>query len=156
MAKGDAHELAINEVYNLFHGEVEEQPGDVMEEQTAEAGGVEQAGNIEQDVEEYAGGMEYTGDIEQAGDAWEQVGQETFTVTPSAIALWDYAQEIVQDDIENAQTHLHAPRPAHPPIQMSRCDKCLLALMVEDRREAVLRLWQELNEMERLLGLEHI
>lgn len=64
---------------------MEEQPGDVMEEQTAEAGGVEQAGNVEQDVEEYAGGMEYTGDVEQAGDAWEQVGQETFTVTPSAI-----------------------------------------------------------------------
>ncbi|KAG1802898.1 uncharacterized protein HD556DRAFT_1304138 [Suillus plorans] len=156
MAEGDAHELDINEVYNLFHGEVEEQPGDVMEEQTAEAGDVEQAGNVEQDVEEYIGGMEYAGDVEQAGDVWEQVGQETFTVTPSAIALWDYAQEIVQDNIENAQTHPHAPCPAHPPIQMSCRDKCLLALMVEDRREAVLRLWQELNEMERLLGLEHI
>jgi hypothetical protein len=39
---------------------------------------------------------------------------------------------------------------------MSRRDKFLLGLMVEDRREAVLRLWEELNEIERLLGLEHI
>jgi hypothetical protein len=70
--------------------------------------------------------------------------------------LWDYAQEIAQDRTEFAYAHPEAPRPAHPPIQMSRRDKCLLALMVEDRREAVIRLWEELNEIERLLGLENI
>ncbi|KAG1826422.1 hypothetical protein EV424DRAFT_1345572 [Suillus variegatus] len=50
----------------------------------------------------------------------------------------------------------NTPRPAHPPIQMSRRNKCLLALMVENRHKVVIRLWQELNEMEVLLGLEHI
>jgi hypothetical protein len=70
--------------------------------------------------------------------------------------LWDYAQEIAQDRTEFTYAHPEAPRPAHPPIQMSRRDKCLLALMVEDRREAVIRLWEELNEIERLLGLENI
>lgn len=69
-------------------------------------------------------------------------------------ALWNYAQEIVQDDMDHAQTYPNAPRPAHPPIPMSRRDRCLLALMLEDRCDAVWRLWQELNEMERMLGLE--
>jgi hypothetical protein len=58
--------------------------------------------------------------------------------------------------MEFAQAHPQAPRPIHPPIQMSRRDKCLLGLMVEDGHEAVIRLWEELNEIERLLGLEHI
>jgi hypothetical protein len=70
--------------------------------------------------------------------------------------LWDYAQEIAQDNTEFAHAHPHAPRPVHPPMQMSCRDKCLLALMVEDRCEAVIRLWEELNEIERLLGLENI
>ncbi|KAG2744336.1 hypothetical protein P692DRAFT_20878395 [Suillus brevipes Sb2] len=99
-------------------------------------------------------GAEVQGRLEvQAGDLGRA---ETFTVTQSAIVLWDYAQEIAQDTTEVAQAHPQAPRPIHPPIQMSRRDKFLLGLMVEDRREAVLRLWEELNEIERLLGLEHI
>jgi hypothetical protein len=39
---------------------------------------------------------------------------------------------------------------------MSHHDKCLLALMVADNREVLVRLWQELNDIERLLDLEHI
>ncbi|KIK34161.1 hypothetical protein CY34DRAFT_17915 [Suillus luteus UH-Slu-Lm8-n1] len=118
--------------------------------------------NINQDnneVEEQVGaeaqaGAEVQGRLEvQAGDLERG---ETFEVTQSAIALWDYAQEIAQDNTEFAQAHPQAPHPVYPPIQMSRRDKCLLGLMVEDRREAVIRLWEELNEIERLLGLEHI
>ncbi|KAG0698986.1 hypothetical protein DFH29DRAFT_1002372 [Suillus ampliporus] len=166
MAEVHTNEVNIDENNYLFHGEVElEQAGDVMEEAgdvMEEAGDVmEEAGDIMEeagDIEhggnvEYAGDIQHTGDVGHAGDVWEQ---ESFTITPSVIALWDYAQQIVQDDMEHGQTHPHDPRPAHPPIQMSRRDKCLLALMVEDRREAVFRLWQELDEIEYLLGLEHI
>ncbi|KAG1802979.1 uncharacterized protein BJ212DRAFT_1304762 [Suillus subaureus] len=77
-------------------------------------------------------------------------------VTPSVIALWDYAQEIIQDNVEYTQSHPHMPHPAHPPIQILCCDRCLLALMVEDRHKVVIWLWQELNEIEHLLGSEHI
>ncbi|KAG1854330.1 hypothetical protein C8R48DRAFT_776720 [Suillus tomentosus] len=151
MAEVHEHEVDINEDNISLHGEVEEQAEGVMEEQAEgvmeeQAEGVmeEQAEDI---MEEQAGAQERAGELEHA---------ETFAVTPSATVLWDYAQEIVQDDMEYAHTHPHAPRPAHPPIQMSRRDKCLLALMVEDRREAVIRLWEELNAIEHLLGLEHI
>ncbi|KAG2107654.1 uncharacterized protein F5147DRAFT_774103 [Suillus discolor] len=154
------HEVDIDENYHPFHGE--EQAGNDMQDQ---GGGMEEhAGGMEEHaggIEEHAGNMEqdledHDGEIEHAGNVWDQASQETFAVTPSAIVLWDYAQEIVQDDMEHMQAHLHVPRPVHPPIQMSHHDKCLLALMVEDRREALLRLWRELDEMEHLLGLEHI
>ncbi|KAG2046247.1 hypothetical protein BDR06DRAFT_1014872 [Suillus hirtellus] len=126
---------------NSFH-EVEEQVGNVMEEPAGDG------------VEEHVGGDEHVGGIEHA---------ETFTVMPLALVLWDYAQEIVQDDMDYVQTHPDMPLPIHPPpppppppIQMSYHEKCLLALMVEDRYEEVSQLWQALNKIEHLLGLEHI
>ncbi|KAG1797471.1 uncharacterized protein HD556DRAFT_1306605 [Suillus plorans] len=139
-------EVDINENYHPFHGE--EQAGNDMQDQGGgmeeHAGGIEEhAGNMEQDLEDH------DGNIEHAGNIWDQPSQETFAVTPSTI-------EIVQDDMEHTQAHPHAPRPVHPPIQMSHRDKCLLALMVEDRHEVLLRLWRELDKMEHLLGLEHI
>ncbi|KAG2742564.1 hypothetical protein P692DRAFT_20879733 [Suillus brevipes Sb2] len=71
----------------------------------------EQVGAEVQAGAEVQGGLEaQAGDLEHA---------ETFTVTQSAIALWDYAQEIAQDNTEFAQAHPQAPRPIHPPIQMS-------------------------------------
>ncbi|KAG2138748.1 hypothetical protein BD769DRAFT_1663477 [Suillus cothurnatus] len=106
------------------------------------------------EVEERAGAEEQ-GMAEEQSMA-EEERAEMFAVTQSAVMLWDYAQEIAQDNTEFAHAHPHAPRPVHPPVQMSRRDKCLLALMVEDRCEAVIRLWEELNEIERLLGLENI
>ncbi|KAG2150313.1 uncharacterized protein EDB93DRAFT_1103535 [Suillus bovinus] len=128
----------INEDNLLFHGEVEGQAGDVMEE----LAGVEELAEVAEQA-----GVEQAEGMEQA---------EMFAAMQTAIALWDYAQEIVLDDMQYMQTHPHAPHPAHPPIQMSRCNKCLLGLMLEDRREAVTWLWQESNKMELLLGLEHI
>jgi hypothetical protein len=58
--------------------------------------------------------------------------------------------------MDYVQTHPDEPHPAHPPIPMLCHDKCLLGLMVEDRCDALFQLWQELNEIEHLLGLEHI
>ncbi|KAG2140554.1 hypothetical protein DEU56DRAFT_755172 [Suillus clintonianus] len=83
---------------------------------------------VEEQVEEEQVEEEQAGGIER--------GQKSFAITPSAMVLWDYAQEIIQDDMEHGETHPHAPHPSHPPIQMSHRDKCLLTLMVEDRREA--------------------
>ncbi|KAG2344892.1 hypothetical protein BDR05DRAFT_947212 [Suillus weaverae] len=127
---------------NSLNGEVEEQVGDVM---------VQQAEDIM--VEQAEGAMEAEDIMEEQAGAEEQAGDldctETFEVTPSAI-------EIVQDNMEYPQTHPHTPRPAHLPVQMLCHDKCLLALMVEDRRKAVIQLWEELNEIEYLLDLEHI
>ncbi|KAG1826393.1 hypothetical protein EV424DRAFT_1345548 [Suillus variegatus] len=114
---------------------MEEQAEDIME------------GQAEDIMEEQAVAQERAGELEHA---------KTFAVIPSATVLWDYTQEIVQDNMEYVHTHPHMPRPAHPPIQMLCRDKCLLALMVEDRRKAVIWLWQELNKTEHLLGLKHI
>ncbi|KAG2059232.1 hypothetical protein BDR06DRAFT_968190 [Suillus hirtellus] len=117
MAEVHANEININEDNHHFHGEVEEQAGDAIEEQAGDAM-EEQVG-----VEEQAEDMEHAGNFEHAGDLQHT---ETFTAMQSAIALWDYAQEIIQDDMQFAQTHPHAPCPAHPPIQMLRRNKCLL------------------------------
>ncbi|KAG2124283.1 hypothetical protein BD769DRAFT_1388829 [Suillus cothurnatus] len=106
------------------------------------------------EVEERAGAEEQ-GMAEEQSMAEEECA-EMFAVTRSTVMLWDYSQEIAQDNTEFAHAHPHAPCPIHPPVQMSRRDKCLLVLMVEDRREAVIQLWEELNEIERLLGLENI
>ncbi|KAG1728751.1 uncharacterized protein EDB91DRAFT_1085992 [Suillus paluster] len=155
MAEVHTNEVNIDENNYLFYGEVElEQAGDVMVQAgdvMEEAGDIEHGGNVE-----YAGDIGYARDVGHTGDIWEQSGQESFAIMPSTIVLWDYAQEIVQDDMEHRQTHPHDPHRAHPPIQMLHRDKCLLALMVEDRREVVFQLWQELDEIEYLLGLEHI
>ncbi|KAG1800239.1 uncharacterized protein HD556DRAFT_1305029 [Suillus plorans] len=146
-------EVHLNENYHPFHRE--EQAGNDMQDQGGameeHAGDIEEhTGNMEQDLEDH------DGNIEHPGNVWDQPSQETFAVTPSMIVLWDYAQEIIQDDMEHTQAHLHALCPVHPLIQMLCHDKYLLALMVEDRCEVLLRLWWELDEMEHLLGLEHI
>ncbi|KAG2081918.1 uncharacterized protein F5147DRAFT_660657 [Suillus discolor] len=111
------------------------------------------AKEVEQMLEGSASMVSDGGDTRRG---WKCVLKDCLFITPSATVLWDYAQEIVQHNMEYAHTHPHMPHPTHPPIQMSRRDECLLALMVEDRREAVIRLWQELNEIKHLLGLEHI
>jgi hypothetical protein len=96
--------------------------------------------------------------------------EQVFVVTPTAMvslshyiwranrdshqALWDYAHEIVQDNAAWARTHPQAPRVPHPPIPMSRRDKCILTLMAEERRDEIFRLLNEVIEVERLLGLE--
>ncbi|KAG2053086.1 hypothetical protein BDR06DRAFT_1055129 [Suillus hirtellus] len=135
MAEVHKNQVDINEDNNSLHGEVEEHAGDIM---------VEQSEGI---MEEQARAEEQAGGLEHA---------KTFAVTPSAVVLWDYAQEIMQDNMEYAQIHPHTPCPTHPPIQMLCHNKCLLILMVEDRCEAVIWLWQELSEIEHILGLEHI
>ncbi|KAG1778645.1 hypothetical protein EV702DRAFT_1044501 [Suillus placidus] len=129
--------------------EAEERAGNIREEQ---------GGDVEAQVEAQAWAGEQA--MEQAGD----MQAETFEATPSMImsvllpisALWNYAQEIAQDDMDHAQTHLDVPHPAHPPIPILRRDRCLLVLMLEDRRDAMFRLWQELDEIEHMLGLQHM
>ncbi|KAG1858603.1 hypothetical protein C8R48DRAFT_674189 [Suillus tomentosus] len=44
--------------------------------------------------------------------------------------------------------------PPNPPIRMSRRDRCLVELMVEEKRDLLIQLWQELDEVERVLGVE--
>ncbi|KAG2136982.1 uncharacterized protein EDB93DRAFT_1253839 [Suillus bovinus] len=100
------------------------------------------------------GGAEAQARVEEQAEDLEHA--ETFAVTQSMIALWDYAQEITEDNMEFTQAHPQVPHPIHPPIQMLCRNKCLLVLMVEDRCEAVIQLWEELNEIEHLLGLENI
>ncbi|KAG2151049.1 uncharacterized protein EDB93DRAFT_1249544 [Suillus bovinus] len=61
--------------------------------------------------------------------------QSGFVITTSAMALWDYVQTIVQDEQEHAQTHPHAACPPRPPIPMSRRDRCILTLILEEKRD---------------------
>ncbi|KAG2094524.1 hypothetical protein BD769DRAFT_1395085 [Suillus cothurnatus] len=99
------------------------------------------------------------GNLNNITEADIQAGQaqgQSFAVTTSAMALWNYAHQIVQDNLEHMQTQLNTLRPHHPPILMLHWDKCLLALMVEDKCDVLVRLWQELNDIESLLGVEHI
>ncbi|KAG1788528.1 uncharacterized protein HD556DRAFT_1311947 [Suillus plorans] len=79
-----------------------------------------------------------------------------FTITTSAMALWDYAQTIVQDEQERAQNRHHVARPPHPPIPMSRRNRCILTLILEEKRDNLKQLWKELNEIELFLGLEFV
>ncbi|KAG1865667.1 hypothetical protein C8R48DRAFT_672280 [Suillus tomentosus] len=77
-----------------------------------------------------------------------QTPQPAFAITMSALALWDYAQTIVQDHQEHAQL-----------ISLQRVlttRLCILTLMVEEKRDELKRLWEELDELELLLGLEHV
>ncbi|KAG2739136.1 hypothetical protein P692DRAFT_20756541 [Suillus brevipes Sb2] len=85
-----------------------------------------------------------------------QAHQPGFAVTATALALWDYAKAIMQDDHERAQTDPLGGRPYHPPVPMTRRDRCILTLMVEGKRDELKRKWEELNELELLLGLEHV
>jgi hypothetical protein len=39
---------------------------------------------------------------------------------------------------------------------MSRRDRCILTLMVEEKRDFLRKLWDELDEIERILGLENV
>ncbi|KAG2113319.1 hypothetical protein BD769DRAFT_1673700 [Suillus cothurnatus] len=83
----------------------------------------------------------------------EEALQPGIAITASAMTLWDYAQTIVQDDREHAQNHPHEARPPHPPVPMSRRDRCIVTLMIEDKRDELRWQWEELNEIELLLGL---
>ncbi|KIK33557.1 hypothetical protein CY34DRAFT_18297 [Suillus luteus UH-Slu-Lm8-n1] len=90
--------------------------------------------------------------VQQQGEA----PQPGFVITTSAMALWDYAQTVVQDEQEHAQTHPHAARPPRPPVPMSRRDRCILTLILEEKRDNLKQLWKELSEIELLLGLEFV
>lgn len=62
----------------------------------------------------------------------------------------------MQDEQEHAQTHPHAARPPRPPVPMSRRDRCILTLILEEKRDNLKQLWKELSEIELLLGLEFV
>ncbi|KAG2741291.1 hypothetical protein P692DRAFT_201871733 [Suillus brevipes Sb2] len=80
--------------------------------------------------------------------------EPTFTATASTMVLWNYAIAIAQDDREHREVNPHAPPTLHPPVPMSRRERCLLTLMVEERRDMLMQLWQEMKDVERVLGLE--
>ncbi|KAG1838674.1 hypothetical protein C8R48DRAFT_680033 [Suillus tomentosus] len=86
----------------------------------------------------------------------EEALQPGFAITTSAMTLWDYAQVIVQDNQEHARDDPHGARAPHPAVPMSRRDRCILTLMVEEKRDELRRQWEELNEIELLLGLEFV
>ncbi|KAG2052331.1 hypothetical protein BDR06DRAFT_1009612 [Suillus hirtellus] len=86
----------------------------------------------------------------------EEVLQPGFTIMMSTMTLWDYTQVIVQDNQEHVRDDPHGVRVPHPAILMSRRDRCILTLMVEEKRDKLRRQWEELNEIELLLGLEFV
>ncbi|KAG1829685.1 hypothetical protein EV424DRAFT_1535704 [Suillus variegatus] len=51
----------------------------------------------------------------------------------SAMTLWDYAQIIMQDNQEHARNHPHRVHAPHPSVPMSRRDRCILTLIVEEK-----------------------
>lgn len=81
-------------------------------------------------------------------------GQKSIVDRNTSQVLWNYAITVAQDDREHRQADPHALPTPRPPVPMSRRERCLLTLMVEERRDMLMRLWQEMKDVERVLGLE--
>ncbi|KAG1893715.1 uncharacterized protein F5891DRAFT_1196056 [Suillus fuscotomentosus] len=83
--------------------------------------------------------------------------EPSFTLTMSAMEWWNYAIATAQDNQEHNQVNPHELPLLHLPVpSMSRCDRCLLTLMIEERRDILMWLWQEMKDMERVLRLENM
>ncbi|KAG1843993.1 hypothetical protein C8R48DRAFT_678561 [Suillus tomentosus] len=83
--------------------------------------------------------------------------EPSFTLTMSAMEWWNYAIATAQDNREHNQVNPHELPLLHLPVpSMSRRDRCLLTLMIEERRDILMRLWQEMKDMERVLRLENM
>ncbi|KAG2123490.1 hypothetical protein DEU56DRAFT_760045 [Suillus clintonianus] len=96
--------------------------------------------------------------VDQAQPTTSEMGQgqyeaqRGFAITATAMAFWDYANAIL---LERGQNHPYA-QPPQLPVQMPRREKCILTLMVEEKRDVLRDLWDQLDEIERILGLEDV
>jgi hypothetical protein len=64
--------------------------------------------------------------------------------------LWDWAIDVAPDNI--ARVRQGDPPFRHPPIP--RVERAMLLVLAENRRNKLRQLMEELNEVERILGLE--
>lgn len=64
--------------------------------------------------------------------------------------LWDWAIDVAPDNIARARQG--EPPFRHPPIP--RVERAMLLVLAENRRNKLRQLMEELNEVERILGLE--